>query len=234
MSPSITNPTVLGRLVSLSSATKGVMFSCKGLPGTKGPSRPNRVMRSRLLRCDPANLNLRMRAEVHQQAELVSSGLEIVHDLGDVLFVNLAHGLELDNNLAVADKIRHIQPAIAVLVEYVQLLLGIIRDAAKPQFFFQSVLVDLFKIARAQGLVNLVDGTANRIRLLFVDQDFIHNADYTTNREVCDDSSQRLGDLVFSPRALADNDLAIPWSRAKRRQIAQGLARVNGFRHPDG
>src|SRR5574344_1537249 len=47
-SPSITNPTALGRLVSLSSATKGVAFSCKGLPGTKGPSRPNGVMRSRL------------------------------------------------------------------------------------------------------------------------------------------------------------------------------------------
>src|SRR5574344_744620 len=62
MSPSITNPTVFGRLVSLSSATKGVTSNDKGLPGTKGPSRPNWVMGSRLLQRDPPNLDLRIRS----------------------------------------------------------------------------------------------------------------------------------------------------------------------------
>ena len=127
-----------------------------------------------------ADVGFRIGAEVHEESELQARRFEVVHQLGLMLRMKRLHGFELDDDLTVADQIRLIEPAVAALVEDMQRLLRLKRNAPNPQLLFERILIDLFKMPTAERLVDLVDRTAYRIGLVFIKQLLVHGGKYTT------------------------------------------------------
>ena len=109
-------------------------------------------------------------AEIIQEAELITGGFEVVGDLSPMLIRELGDSLQLDNNFAIANKIRLVllfQNTSAISQH--EGLLRNERDTPFRKLDGQTFLIDWLQETAAQCPINFHASPIDRIALFFIE-----------------------------------------------------------------
>ena len=107
---------------------------------------------------------------------------QVVDDLRFVPAVQFLHGLDLDDDLAVAHEVGNVEPAVAAAIQDVQFLLRLERNAAVAELGFERLLVDVFEEAWAERFVDGEDCAPDGVCLVLESKRFCHGGDYSILR----------------------------------------------------
>src|SRR5262249_16771173 len=119
---------------------------------------------------NPLGLNLRVVAEIHQQAQAMARGPQVVVNLGSVGVVKRLHCLDLQDDLVEADEVRNV-----LLLQTAALGIKGKSDlraegnAPQVQLDFEGFLVHFLQKAAAEYLVHLEARPDDSIALLLID-----------------------------------------------------------------
>lgn len=108
--------------------------------------------------------------EIHEQAEPVAGGVEIIEHLGTMLIRQRRHRLDLQDDLLETDEIRlkSLTKRPAFVAQW-QMRLRRKRNALQTQFNFQTLLIDGLSEAATFLVINLKARPHDPEALVFID-----------------------------------------------------------------
>ena len=119
-------------------------------------------------------------AKIDKQPEFATGKAKIVQQLRAMFLRQFLHGLDLNDYLAIAVKVRNVGLLYwHALVEDAKLFLRVERDASGREFALKALLIDFFPEAVSQFAVDFIDGSANGIAFLWIYHRLAHGGHYS-------------------------------------------------------